>query len=79
MRKIKLIWNFRGPDAKQIAQHHETHLKEFAKTNKAEDWFTGVTEISDMYTMAYMVVKEENMNEFREALRPHRGQVYSQD
>ncbi|MBT8302927.1 MAG: hypothetical protein KJP09_00540 [Bacteroidia bacterium] len=76
MRRIKLIWDFRGPEAKHIAQHHNTHLKEYAKVNKVEDWFTGVTEISSMYSIAYMVIKEENMEELREALRPHRGQVY---
>jgi len=79
MRKIKLIWDFRGPDAKQIAQHHDTHLKEFAKNKKVDDWFTGVTDISNMHSIAFMVIREEYMNDFREALKPHRGQVYSQD
>ncbi|MEY2922072.1 MAG: hypothetical protein RL108_694, partial [Bacteroidota bacterium] len=25
MDKIKLIWDFRGPDAAKIAEHHEIH------------------------------------------------------
>ena len=29
--KIKLIWDFRGPEALEIAKHHVIHLEEFAK------------------------------------------------
>ena len=29
-RKIKLLWDFRGPDALETAKHHTIHLKEFA-------------------------------------------------
>src|SRR5690606_1132164 len=28
-KKLKLIWDFFGPDAKKTAEHHEIHLKEF--------------------------------------------------
>ncbi len=28
-RKIKLIWDFRGPASAKTAEHHEIHLKEF--------------------------------------------------
>ena len=28
-RQIKLIWDFRGPDALKTAEHQEIHLKEF--------------------------------------------------
>ena len=33
-RKIKLLWDFRGPDAKATAKHHTLHLKEFATLEK---------------------------------------------
>ena len=29
-RTIKLIWDFKGDDAAQVAQHHIVHLKEFS-------------------------------------------------
>ena len=32
--KIKLLWDFRGPDAKETAKHHTTHLKEYAILNQ---------------------------------------------
>ena len=28
-RKIKLIWDFRGPDAQATAEHHTIHLRFF--------------------------------------------------
>ena len=34
MRKIKLIWDFRGQAAAKTAEHHEIHLKEFLETEK---------------------------------------------
>ena len=33
-RKIKLLWDFRGEDAKETAKHHTIHLKEFATLEK---------------------------------------------
>ena len=30
-RQIKLIWDFKGPDALETAKHHCIHLKEFAQ------------------------------------------------
>jgi len=29
-RKIKMIWDFKGNDAKEMAKHHEVNLLEFA-------------------------------------------------
>ena len=29
MSYLKLIWDFKGPSSEKIAEHHETHLKEF--------------------------------------------------
>ena len=34
MRNLKLIWDFKGPDALKIAQHHEIHLKEYIELKK---------------------------------------------
>jgi len=77
MRKIRLIWDFRGPEAKHIAQHHRVHLDEYIELNDIEGASTEVTRISDMYTVAIMVVNEEDVARLRESLKPHRGQVHS--
>ncbi len=75
-RKIKLIWDFRGSTAAKIAEHHEVHLKEYIASEKLELNITGFEILNDMYAIAFMVVAEENMIAVRDALKPHRGEVY---
>mgnify|MGYP006151984675 FL=1 len=75
-RKIKLIWDFRGEAAAKTAEHHEIHLKEFIAIEKLPLNITGFTILNDMYAIAYMVVTDENMIQVRDALKPHRGEVF---
>lgn len=77
MRKLKLIWDFRGPDATKIAEHHVVHLKQYIKVEQLQLDITGVEVINDMCTIAFMVVTEAQMKTVRDALKPHRGQVYT--
>ncbi|MEL0456959.1 hypothetical protein WJN01_12035 [Flavobacteriaceae bacterium SZ-1-7] len=77
MRKLKLIWDFRGPNARKIAEHHEIHLKEYAKMEKLAITITGVENIGNIHSIAYLVVDEPDMKPIRDALKPHRGQVYN--
>jgi len=74
-KKIKLLWDFRGPEATKIAEHHCIHLKEYSALEKLEGTEIDITKVSDMYTIAYMIVEEKDMNTCREALKPHRGQL----
>lgn len=76
MRKIKLIWDFRGQAASKTAEHHEIHLKEFIQIEKLSLNITGFTVINDMYAIAFMVVEEKDMITVRDVLKPHRGEVY---
>ncbi|MFH4968000.1 hypothetical protein V8G61_07330 [Gaetbulibacter sp. M240] len=73
MRKIKLIWDFRGPDAQKIAEHHEIHLKEYIVMEKLGDLPTGVETLSKLHTIAFLVIGEDKMISVRDALKPHRG------
>jgi hypothetical protein len=75
-RKIKLIWDFRGTVAAKTAEHHEVHLKEFIQREKLDLNITGFKVIDEMYALAFMVVTDENMILVRDALKPHRGEVY---
>ncbi len=76
MRKLKLIWDFHGPDANKTALHHEKHLKEYIIIEKLDVTITGIETLSDMHTIAFLVVNEDQMKPVRDALKPHRGQVY---
>ena len=74
-----MIWDFRGPASQKIAEHHEIHLKDYAQKENIQPIITGCTIVSEMYAMAYLVVDESIMTKTREALKPHRGQVYNPD
>ncbi len=76
-RRIKLIWDFRGPDAHEIAVHHEKHLSEYMQLEKLEG-LTGHQDYSQAHSMAYVVVMETDMIKVRDALIPHRGEVYQE-
>ena len=76
MRQLKLIWDFRGPDALEIAEHHEIHLKEYIKSQQISLNITGFESVSTLQAIAFMVVNEDEMKPVRDALKPHRGQIY---
>ncbi len=76
MKKLKLIWDFHGPDAQKTAEHHEIHLKEFIQREKLENEITGVEKIEELFAIAYLVVEEDEMISVRDALKPHRGEWY---
>lgn len=76
-RKIKLIWDFRGPASAKTAEHHEIHLKEYIAIEKFPINITGFEIQGEMQAIAFMVVTDENMIQVRDALKPHRGEIYS--
>ena len=79
MRKLKLIWDFRGPASKKTAEHHLIHLKEYITINALDITITGTETLSEMHSIAYLVVDESHMIPIRDALKPHRGQVYNEN
>jgi hypothetical protein len=76
MRQIKLIWDFRGPVATKTAEHHEIHLKEYIAIEKLCINITGFEIKNELHAIAFMVVTDENMIQVRDALKPHRGEIY---
>lgn len=78
-RKIKLIWDFRGPDSGETAKHHALHLNDFIKKEKLNIQISGHKQLTDMHAVAYMVVEEAMMIQIRDALLPHRGEIYNEN
>ena len=76
MKKLKLIWDFHGQDAQRTAEHHEIHLKEFIQHQKLKNQITGFQQLSDLHSVAFLVVDENEMIPVRDALKPHRGEWY---
>ena len=75
-RKLKLIWDFFGPDALKIAEHHEIHLKEYIQLEKLDCDITGFKAVNEHQAITFMVVYETDMIAVRDALKPRRGEVY---
>ncbi|REE80555.1 hypothetical protein BX611_2201 [Lutibacter oceani] len=74
-RKLKLIWDFRGPASQKTAEHHCIHLKEFSEIEKLHYHQIDFSILSEMHTIAFIIVDEINMKIYRDALKPHRGQL----
>lgn len=78
MRKLKLIWDFRGPDALKTAEHHEIHLKQYSTIENLSLNITGFLALNDLHAIAFLVLNEDEMKPVRDALKPHRGELYSE-
>jgi hypothetical protein len=76
-RKIKLIWDFRGEAAAKTAEHHAIHLNEYLENEKRTLEKTGFEILNEMHAIAFVVVEEKDMIPYRDALKPHRGEVYN--
>lgn len=76
MRKLKLIWDFRGPNALKIAEHHEKHLKEYITSQNLNSEITGFEALTGLHAVAFMVIEEQDLKPIRESLKPHRGLVH---
>lgn len=74
-RKIKLIWDFKGPDALEMAKHHCIHLKEYAAIENLFFHEVNHKEINPMFFIAFITVNESDMKTYRDALKPHRGEL----
>ena len=75
-RQLKLIWDFRGAFAAKTAEHHEIHLREYIKAEGLALTIIGHEAIHEMHAIAFLVVPESEMIAIRDALKPHRGEVY---
>ena len=77
-RMIKLIWDFRGDDSFKTAQHHQQHLSDYLKKNGYKDK-SGVDKITDGHAIAWIATPEHNMITLRDALIPHRAEVFEEN
>ena len=76
-RNIKLIWDFRGAQALEIAKHHEIHLKDFILAENLDEWnITGFQQLTELHSIAFWVVPESEIMKYRDILKPNRATVY---
>ena len=74
-RKIKLIWEFRGEEAEQTAEHHKIHLTEFALKEQLDLTETGIEKIDVFHWIAFLMATEKQVFTLRDALKPVRAEV----
>ncbi|MFB0925697.1 MAG: hypothetical protein QMB65_10535 [Vicingaceae bacterium] len=75
-RKIKIIWEFSGPDAEQTAKHHQIHLEDFGEKEKLECSIGGTEYVNHLVWIAYMIVFEKDAVLVRDALKPLRAEIF---
>jgi len=72
-RKIKVLWDFRGPDAAKIAEHHKLHLQEYADQKQLILMDIGLEQHSEFFTSAFITVNEADLIQVRDELKPQRA------
>ncbi len=77
--KIKLIWDFRGPDCEKIAKHYKIHLSEFLNSNNSLYFDFNHKKITEHHYIVYLIVLKTSMKYFRDKLKPNRGEIATQN
>jgi len=59
----------------ETAKHHCIHLKEFAQIESLSFYEVENKQLNEMHSVAFIIVDEVNMKTYRDALKPHRGEL----
>ena len=73
MRKVKLIWDFRGDNTLEMANHYKKHLIEYFESKEINLIKSGVDQINEDYHLTYALVEETDVNIVKHPLKPHRA------
>lgn len=76
-QKIRLKWDFRGPEAKQTAKHFLTHLIEFLQKENLSRYnkesYQGLEQASSNFCSVFLIIESKELTFFKEHLKPHRA------
>lgn len=70
MQKVKLIWEYRGPNAKGIAEHQIIHLEEYCLKNNILNNSTGIEKFQENVWFAFLLLDEKNHDIVAKELKP---------
>jgi len=73
MQKIKLIWEFRGRNTLKMATHYNKHIKEYFELKNIDLIDSGHEIINEFHHISFAIIKKENVNLVKQALKPHRA------
>lgn len=71
-RTIKLIWDFRGPDAHKVADHFRIHLEQALHAEDQRQ--IGITDLTENHCITFLLIPENEMISMRDRFKPHRGE-----
>ena len=74
MKLIKLIWDFKGPSSNKTAEHFKSHLDQFLKIENKTFSDLGLEIVNDSYSFVFVITSIDDLNFFKERLKPNRGQ-----
>tara|TARA_B100001175_G_C19349700_1_gene561685 strand:- start:18 stop:251 length:234 start_codon:yes stop_codon:yes gene_type:complete len=74
MKKIKLIWDFRGINGQKTSIHQEKHLVEYFKLENKRLFESGTETVSEIHSFAYTIINIDDLDEIKMRLKPHRAQ-----
>ena len=70
---IKLVWNFSGNDALEIARHHLKHIEEYVLLENIPLVKKGSKKINEFSAISYIVVTQNFLTKVKNDLKPHEG------
>lgn len=70
-KKVKLIWDFRGPASGQTARHFLEHLQASPLCRPGQP--SGVETLGENHSTAYLLIDASEIPRYRDALKPHRA------
>ncbi len=73
MPKLRFVWEFFGPDSKQLSLHHLNHLREFLLKENIADLGTGTESDSENLSYSYVILEESCLELIKSSLKPHKA------
>ena len=73
MSKLRFVWEFFGPDSKQLSLHHLDHLKEFLIKQNIPDYGSGIETESENFSYSFVVLEDSYIDIIKSTLKPHKA------
>jgi len=73
MPKLRFVWEFFGPDSKQLSLHHLNHLREFLSKENIVDLGSGNESDSENLSCSYVILEDSYLEIIKSSLRPHKA------
>ena len=73
MPKLRFVWEFFGPDSKQLSLHHLNHLREFLSKENIADLGSGTESNFENLSCSYIILEDSYLEIIKSSLRPHKA------